>query len=161
METKQRGKNSIPIRPDLVWPEIISTMYGIVVYGSPIIHIVDRHDSRDRFRVLAKPHPTTVVPSLLPNHRITSHQEKKQKTKNRSSIKKKKTVPRTLARETRERRKRNGRNVTVCPYCLCCKGAQNDEREPEEPADAAGVGVRVDRVIRGSRGGRKRWSRAR
>lgn len=120
-----------------------------------------RHDSRDRFRVLAKPHPTTVVPSLLPNHRITSHQEKKQKTKNRSSIKKKKTVPRTLARETRERRKRNGRNVTVCPYCLCCKGAQSDEREPEEPADAAGVGVRVDRVIRGSRGGRKRWSRAR
>lgn len=31
VETKQRGKNSIPIRPDLVWPEIISTMYGIVV----------------------------------------------------------------------------------------------------------------------------------
>lgn len=36
METKQRGKNSIPIRPDLVWPEIISTMYGIVVYVVPL-----------------------------------------------------------------------------------------------------------------------------
>lgn len=75
-------------------------LYTIIIIPY-IIYIVDRHDSRDRFRVLAKPHPTTVVSNLLlPNHRITSHQEKnkKKKQKNCSSIRKKKKKKLSLAR---------------------------------------------------------------